>query len=630
MSDKTYFQTRRQQVLGSISGWDRLTTAEPEDSTHIPSNDHLYTLPDLYLMMKKIMSRIDPDQIEYLIQSIQEHINDKDNPHQTSLDKMSTSVIKEMYNLWIDEGYIGTEDQFLKQLFQYVKIADLETTLAGEALDQVPSVYTAARLVEKHDQSLDAHANLITSMFPGTPLQGPPTYAILGLVSQAKIPDDVIVERSGSIWVCNSFGHLEEVPANTIKPDWTLGEPALPIFDEYANSLYYSEDFSKFPTETNINKLKGSGGVTIEKSTSIYSPRVPDEFVWYLRETQDTKAVPHYLSYATDVTKDKVYTFSIYVKPVNRRGVKIKILPRVSGVFAPITNTNDDEGKLSFLAYDFVSKEIYVPTEVTTKGTMTGGMAELASGWWRVWITFKAQSTERSINIFFYLSDILGGDFGYIGNGASGAGVFGHQFSSVSTITPYLPTGKGQRYCGATKIKVPLNEEWFNKDASTVIVEVSNSRNTTIHNNNLNEVYTLAGDTTESSMKVSLSCFYPTTTTAHKPWFSAFSDETDNSEVASGYGNLNTSLRSVLGQSFDNTSVITLSTGGDPITYNTNKKISTKSKYFYLGCSATNDKSVSTLNGYLFRFEYYPFKCTEDNLKYFLEDPILAKVVEVN
>lgn len=614
MSNDTYFKTRRQQVLGSISGWDRLTTAQAEDSTHIPSNDHAYTLPDLYLMLKRIMSRIDPDQIEYLIKSIQEHINDKDNPHQTSLDKMSTSVIKEMYNLWINEGYEGTEDQFLKQLFQYVKIADLETTLAGQALDQVPSVYTASKLVERHDLSVDAHTNLITSMFPGTPLQGPPTYAVLGLVSQAKVPEDVIVERSGTMWVSNSFGHLIEVEPNTIKPDWTLGEPALPIFDSFSNTLLYSEDFSKLPSSTTVDKLKSVTNLTVEKSTSIYSPRVADEFVWYLKETQDTSPIEHYLSYATSVEQDKVYTYSVYVKPVNRRGAKIKVLSRVSGI---------TDAKFSFISYDFVSKEIYIPEQAKAIGTMTGGMAELASGWWRIWVTFKSQVTERSTNIYFYLSDILGGDFTYAGNGASGAGIFGHQFTESATVTPYIPTTTAAVSVGATTIKIPVNTEWFNKDASTVIVEVTNPRNTTISNGKTKEVYTLAN----SASTFSLTCTYPETTVKYSPYFSGQSGGTT---IANGYGNTNTAMRSILGQTFDNTSVISVSTGGDPIEIQINKKINDNPKYFYLGCPRTTSSTTSRLNGYLFRFEYYPFKATSDNLKYFLEDPDFANVVEAN
>lgn len=626
MSDNAYFKTRRQEVLGSISGWDRFTTAQAEDSTHIPSNDHEYTLPDLYIMLKKIMSRIDPDQVEYLIKSIQEHINDKDNPHQVSLDKMSTSVIKEMYNLWINEGYTGDEDQFLKQLFQYVKIADLETTYAGKALDQVPSVYTVARSIERHNQSIDAHANLITSMFPGSPLQGPPTYAVLGLVSQAKVPEEVIVNRTGSIWVTNSFGHLIEVEENTIKPDWILGEPSLPIFDSYTSSIVYSEDFSKLPTSTSIDKLAKVNKLTIEKSTSIYSPRNANEFVWFAKESQDTSAVPHYLAYATSVVKDNVYTFSIYVKPINRRGCKIQVHPRLSGVYAPLTGGNTDEGKLSFISYDFINKEIYIPDQVKEMGTMTGGMSEMVSGWWRIWVTFKSQVTERSTNIHFFLSDILGGDFGYVGNGASGAGLFGVQFTNTTTVAPYVPTNASAVTIGATDVIIPINnsELWYNNNASTLIVEVSNSRSNTINNGKPNEVYTLA-----DGSKKSLSCNYPVTTVNYKPFFNVY--DQNNKSIVSHYGNENISTRAVLGQTFDTVSSITVSTGGDPITTSISKQVYNAPKYIYLGCpTSSTSTATSRLNGYLFRFEYYPFKCTEDNLRYFLEDPIFQNVVEEN
>ena len=134
MSDE-YYKTKRQEAIGSISGWDVITTAEPDVSTHVPSNDSEYTLPDLYLQLKNLMNRIDPDQIEYLIRSIRTHIADKENPHYVTLDKMNTNVVKELYKLWQQEGHTSdgdTEDQFLKQLFQYVQIANVQETLEGK------------------------------------------------------------------------------------------------------------------------------------------------------------------------------------------------------------------------------------------------------------------------------------------------------------------------------------------------------------------------------------------------------------------------------------------------------------------------------------------------------------------
>lgn len=582
MSEEYYFKTKGQEAIGTISGWDVITTAESKDSTHIPSSDHEYTLPDLYLQLKKLMSRLDPDHIEYLIKSVQTHINDKDNPHQTSLDKMATNVVKELYREWINEGYEGSEDVFLKNIFQYVKIADLDTTLKGTALDQVPSVYTVAKTIEEHNLSIDAHDNLVTAMFPGTPLASPPTYAILGLVSQAKVPDAVEVERTGTIWINNSFGVLKEVSENTILPDWVFGDPALPIFDSYTQYIQYPEDITKY-TKANVS---------VAKSTNTYSPRVADEFAYYVKESEDASAKEHSLSCSVDVEVDTTYTFSVFVKPLNRNAFILDV--------NNLVKTN----KYNTVGFDFVNKRVFI-RDNADKTRITGGMSELPSGWFRVWVTFKP-TLDTTSTIKLILADIHDGDTTYQGNGLAGLHIFGLQLTNTNTVAPYVLTNST---IGATKLKLPLDSEWFNKDESTFIMEVSNI-SPLVQDTNCNIFAT--GDSSKRSVEVR----FPTNH-ANRPYFSSFN--TSGTAIKNRWGSANTSDRSLVGIAYDTSSITYAFTNGDPVTDTITVKVNDTPTHLYIGSRIYGDQQ---LNGYMFRFEYYPFKCTEDNFKYFLEDPI--------
>ena len=593
MADE-FYPTQRVKVLGVASGWDQITTAQPEDSTRIPSNDHEYTLPDLYLMVKRLLNSLDPDRLEYITRLISEHIHDYNNPHRTSLEKMDTSVLKELYNLWLEHGYTGSEDVFLKQLFQYVKIADLETTREGTSLDQVPSVYSAATIVEDHNTSTDVHAELLTAMFPGTPLPGQPTYAILGLVSNAGVPDALEVKRTGKMWVSNSFGDLIEVDENKIKPDYTLGDPALPVFKGYSNSVTYSEDLSNsFYTKTNV---------TVEKSTSIYSPRVLDEFVYYVKESQDETPKEHKLTFkVSNLTKDRLYTVSAYVYPVNRNAFIIKVPSNLAGEYSTV-------------GYDFTDQKYFI-NDAADHTVLTCGITHIPSGWYRVWLTFKAKESveaDATADIELILADIFDGDTTYNGNGLSGACVFGVQFSESDTLVPYLPTNGSTATVGATSLKLPVDEEWFNKDASTIILEISNV--SPLVQMNTSTIYALANDNTSQALEVK----FPTSHN-NRPYFTSYSDS--NTVLTQKWGNTNDSLRSVVGQSYNTTEMTYLSTGGDPISEAISSPVNSSPKYFYLGC---NRYSNDPLNGYIFGFIYYPFKCSIDNLKFFLEDPLYA------
>ena len=143
------------RVLGNISGFDELTTLT--DRGQIPTSDHYHTKNDLFLLLKEIRDIFKPEYLEELEEIIQRHVQDYNNPHNTTLIKMGTSVLQELYLLWLKSGHTGEREDFIKQLFQYVEIADIDTTLQGESLNKVTSVRGGKEFLNKHNTDPDAH-----------------------------------------------------------------------------------------------------------------------------------------------------------------------------------------------------------------------------------------------------------------------------------------------------------------------------------------------------------------------------------------------------------------------------------------------------------------------------------------
>lgn len=579
-NDPMYEQLAK-QILGVISGWDKITTADPEDGEYNPSNNHLYTLPDLFLQLKQLIDRIDPDQIEYLIKIISEHINDDRNPHKTTLEKMGTNVIKELYDLWLETGHIGNKDVFLKQLFQYVKIADLDTTLRGEALDEVTSVYDVYQSILRHNTDLEAHDNLLRAIFPGSPLPGHPTYCVHGCIG---VPDAVEVTRTGAQYVCNPYGVLTLVPDNVLEPDCSFGEPAYPIFGAYSNSLTYSEDF----TNNHWAKLN----VTVEDSSSIYSPRVQNKFAQYLKESKDTEPKRHGVTARFTAEADKAYTASIYVYPVNRTSFNITL----SGAW--------DLGEYATIGFDLERNLVHL-NDARDETRITGGMTRLPSGWYRVWITFKPNVAGTG-SIQYNLCDIYDGDATYNGDGASGACVFGAMVNEGTMVAPYTPTSGSVSNVSATIVRLPLDTEWYNKDASTIIMETTNI--TSMVQGASHELYTFGAGATS----ISMTARFPTT---HKNriYFTTYGET--SAALKNRWSVAYTGKRIVFGQSYDTKSITYCYSGSEPVEDAITEKVNSKAKYFYIGCDRFQK---NCMNGYLFRFEYYPFKCTKDNLEFFV------------
>lgn len=573
-------KTKRTGVIGVISDWDYLTTSK-EENQDIPPSDHEYTINDLYLQLRTLIDTLNLEQLQRLEQLITIHINNGKNPHKTNLKNMGTSVLKELYNLWIENGHIGTEEVFLKQLFQYVKIADVETTLEGKALDEVPSVRAASELVKVHNDNEDAHEALFSAIFPGEEVKFFPTFAVHGFIGLQKY---INVSRPGTMWFTNKFGKLEESAVNTLPADYSFGDPCFPIFGSNKNYLIQSENFAS----ANWNVTHG----TISKSSAIPNLRVFNDFAYYFTESQDSSPVEHILK-PTDVinvTQGKTYTISIYVYPINRPCFGIRVSKSVVGSYGYVQF--DLENQLTFISQGANSKAI------------TGGITALTSGWYRVWMSIKATATGV-LDPEFYPIDIYDGDSTYVGNGLAGACVFGAQVSDGIQISPYIPSLGSQGELAPTIVSTPTSE-WYDPTMGTFVCEISNIP--PLIPDATKEIYTFG----DSNKHIALNAKFPTSH-ANRCYFSSYMD--GNGALTTHWSVANTRKTAILVQSFNKTSMLYGYFGQEPTVVKLSQKVNPNVATLYLGCDRYTN---NCMDGYLYRVEYYPHHCTEGNVHFFL------------
>ena len=593
-------QTNRQRVIGSISGWDKLTTSKLGNQ-ELPTSDHDYTIADLYTKLKELLMMFDKEQLTYIEALVNEHVNNFDNPHRTNLALLNTSVFKEFYNTWLEYGNNGDEEDFLKIIFQYVKIADWTTTEKGEKLDEVPSVYTANKLVVVHNEDENAHENLIKSMFPGEEVRVRPNFAVHGFIG---MPQSAKVERDSIIRYVDKTGYVSVAEKNTIPTDYSFEEPAFPIFGKVTNLIGESEDITNTTHYTLMN-------CTLKDSTYVADILDPTKKAKMVVESLDTTNKEHLIGYlpGVNVEQGKIYTVSAFVFPVNRNCLGMRFGSEVLG---------DNV----YINFDFETKKHFISTtagNTEIESVIEGNMCELPSGWYRVYATVKVNKTGK-IYPKFYPLDIYDGDFNYKGNGESGFCITGINVTETNMVAPYVKSANGtSEILESTYITVDASS-WYNADRGTVVASVRNIPN--MVTNTTKYIYSFGS----SISKVSLIARY-TGTRKNSIYITA---SEDNSEIYRKSTNSTRELDSTIVQSFDNSSIDNNSTAtfGSTdgfidttgkevpiISESTNRRVERNVTTLKLGVGFSN---TNFLNGYLYKLVYYPTKCNEEQVKFLL------------
>ena len=610
MSDKypKGYKIPEKPVVGVLSGWNKITTNRGDGTT--PEGDHGFTVPDLLRLLKVIREEFNPKRIGEIEELIRRHIARLDNPHQTDLKKMGTSVLQELYLLWLEYGNQGkSREEFLKVLFQYVKIADIETTRAGDAFDEVVHAFGLKTVMNDHDTNPEAHLALFETLFPGQPVYANPTYGIDAFVG---LPADAEVTRNTSMTIYTATGVLKEIPGNTLMADYSSGKCAFPIFGETINYVEESENFGN----TDFWRCKYSNVV---RSAGIQSPRSYSENAYVLKEVANANPVCHEMRYIREnwtVIAGQYYTISLFVSPMGRNAIGIELgdvidpedtfgfkdsglLPFDRGMFLHSSLNGKNYRNIHF---DITTQEVFISDKAVG---LTGYVYPLYNGWYRIQATFQALRT-MPFQFRIYPLDIFDGDESSEGVNNAGVAIFGIMGTEGPTLPPYIPSLNGKSgKIGATSVQIPL-DDWYKKDTGTIVAQFNNNA-IDCRLKSTSEIYNIgnAGNSIVALARMPV---------GH-----------NNRVYMAGYGTNSTLLASqytegskepwlTIMQGYGYPKHLFAGEENDAYEIDTNKDVNQNANYLYLGCDRYKG---SQLNGFLTHLYYYPELLRPGNINFF-------------
>jgi len=580
--DDRYKSNSDQRSIGSISGWDEITTKDPETG-EIPRSDHKYTIVDIEIMLRAVRKMFNPDYLIKIEEMIYRHANDTDNPHQIDLSDLNTDTVNELYLVWKEEGYTGSREQFLKVLFQYVEIADIETCLKGEAYDKLTPVKGVAEMVRVHNESEDSHDILLNKIFPGSEILNDPSYSIKAYVG---LPYDVStsVVRSSKMWVISSTGVLKELAANTLEADYSLGNAALPIFGPVTNLALGSESLSGSYYSVHSGTLSRSSIHPDMRNNSMGSMT--------FFESKTSNPVFHGLEYInTGITTvaNKYYTISYFVKDHGRH---------CCGISVPEACVNTE---YPFAHFNMQTEQVFVHDEVNN---IFGYIYPVYTGWYRVQMTFKATGAS-TLKFRIYPLDIYDGDFTYNGLGEIGICIFGVMCTQTEYITPYIPTTTSTASISGTSVKVPISTDWYSPVQGTFVMDYKP------HHTHPTSVNKTLLNVANGTSNIALSLRYPS---GYNNRLYMNATATDNTNLTSIWSNKDdVRMRSTCIYAYSPTKHLG-ATYGAVTEVNVSKNIHAGPAYFYLG---TNRSLGEHLNSYIYGIDYYPTMCEAGHVPFF-------------
>jgi hypothetical protein len=446
-------------ITGVMSNWDEYATDEA--SEHLESQTTQYTVPEILEMIREIKRSFDPSILERMMLLLDEHLHNTNNPHKTDLDSMGTSVVAELYNEWTKLGYTGSVEDFIRVLFQYIEIADSETTIEGTSTSKLVSVKGAKDMYTYHLTDPEAHNEMFRSVFPGLVPEVAPKWSLQAIVGTDP---EIVVERDAPCTFHEHSGYIGEVPANTLPIDHTYGEPYFSIWGKRKNLVTHSTTLED--------------GIFIGGTTSIgeeqYSPKHEYDANIFCEDTDNITQEHGWKTHPIAFEVGKVYTSSIYVYPDHKHIFTISIPETLAGpnarIHVDITNPKN------------IFKPINHRSDINSLEVIN-----LPNGWSRIIHSFRAQSTTVESIKFLFL-DILDGDTTYIGDGEISGYLWQAQVEEGLNASPPIYTEEFVVERPATIAHIPFRNK-FEPKLGTIVVEAKKPRN--IKRNNVQYLYAI-------------------------------------------------------------------------------------------------------------------------------------------
>jgi len=395
------------QIKGILSNWD-IIEAEIRTGIHddIGKSKDIQDIIDVIHDLQNTANTVSP-----IRELLNNHLNNLANPHDITITLSELDLLNTLYNLYIAQyGITMTITEFGFALINIKRFATQDDVDNGTHGDSLVNLDTVDYLINRHNTSPDAHAELFRQRLPGAPLTALPSEVFEPGV---MIDGDFVVERNCTMTYHDINGRVRTTDINTISVDYAFGLPGVPIFGPHSNILLNSRAL------TNVSIQ----GAVRNTSSDLFIITPTDDTNFMLLQESETAGHHGFIDTLPE-TISGINDYCIYVYPLDRSRLAISIL------------INDTE-VLETAVYDCNTVDTMLSNNMDKSYAF---IHELPNGWFRLALSFDAEEYNITGFKVSMLNTIDAGDpfnLDYQGEVCEAMGFWQHQLTD--TILPVPP-----------------------------------------------------------------------------------------------------------------------------------------------------------------------------------------------
>jgi len=226
------------QMNGILSNWNKIE-ADIRVGLHedFGKSKDIQDILDIIHTLQETAHTVSP-----LRQMFNTHLTDMENPHNITITLDDLDLLSTLYNLYIMKfGMEMTITEFGRAMVNIRKFATRADITNSTNEDAIINVDVMDFMIENHDLSPEAHADLFRHRLPGKPFASPPVEVFEPSMAMSNMFN---VERACSMNYHDINGRVKTVPENTLPIDYSYGTPASPIFGPHRNIMLNSKELT--------------------------------------------------------------------------------------------------------------------------------------------------------------------------------------------------------------------------------------------------------------------------------------------------------------------------------------------------------------------------------------------------
>ena len=420
----------RRQITSILSGWDSILP-DSLDSSHKKGR---LTIPDLLNLLNKYKSTI--QVVEQIKKELEEHINDKNNPHNTILDPSEYNITYLLYLEYTKHfKYTKPFSDFVYDLYHQIEYGTVNDINDPDSIGnryKVSTIQTVDAFIKKHNDSSDAHPELRRTLTPGDLFEVYPR-----IIMNPKHNNSNLNPTYQDLWLLSGKNGLIKQVDDDLKFDYSFNEPLIPLFQPTTNYISNSENVSQAQLINTTNVINQSYIPDLRNNHNYLS----------LRESVPVSNIERGLQLPLSIPNNKYMTLSVYYYPILRDMFQIQLN---NNVVLRIQPTQDLSSNNPVIITNTTGKQIYAD------------IVQLSNGYYRISVTFYNNFNCNNCKINFL--QFMDGGLEYTSNPNYMAGIF-YQFQIENSLiaSPPVITGssissRGMSY-GFSKLNSLRNVE---------------------------------------------------------------------------------------------------------------------------------------------------------------------------